>query len=254
LHEAHYGRIVSAARLLLASIHDVSPRFESEIDRLIDLLSPHVGRRFAMLVVPNHWGDAPIVAGSAFASRLRGWAGNGVEMFLHGYFHRDDARHERATDRLRARMMTAREGEFLGLSRKEAKARIRGGLALIEDVTGRPAAGFVAPAWLYGPGSLQALADCGAPIAEDHLRVWSPKTGRTLARGPVITWAGRSPSRVALSLAAAGVLRRLPMNALRIGVHPPDVRHDGLVRSIEATFRAVTENRRPAAYSELLAR
>src|SRR5947199_3730327 len=52
-------------RLLLASIHDVSPRFEGEVDRLIDLLAPHVGTKMAMLVVPNHWGDAPIVPGSA---------------------------------------------------------------------------------------------------------------------------------------------------------------------------------------------
>ena len=54
-------------RLLLASIHDVSPRFEGEVDRLLDLLAPHVGKRLAMLVVPNHWGDAPIVPGSASA-------------------------------------------------------------------------------------------------------------------------------------------------------------------------------------------
>ena len=65
-------------RLLLASIHDVSPRFESEVDRLIDLLAPHVGTRLAMLVVPNHWGDAPIVPGSPFAGRLRSWAEQGV--------------------------------------------------------------------------------------------------------------------------------------------------------------------------------
>ena len=80
-------------RLLLASIHDVSPRFDGEVDRLVDLLAPHVGKRLAMLVVPNHWGDAPIVPGSAFAARLRGWAEQGIEMFLHGFTHRDDAQY-----------------------------------------------------------------------------------------------------------------------------------------------------------------
>ncbi len=242
-----------APRLVLASIHDVSPRFESEVDRLMDMLRPHVGERVAMLVVPNHWGDAPIVPGSPFAARLRAWADGGVEMFLHGYFHRDDARHGRAADRLRARMMTAGEGEFLGLSRDQARARIADGLALVEDVTGRAAAGFVAPAWLYGRAAIEALADCRIPIAENHLRVWSPTTGATLARGPVITWAGRSRSRLASSIAAAAALRRLPMTVLRIGVHPPDLRHQPLVRSIQATLRAATTNRRPAAYSDLLA-
>ena len=47
-------------RILLASIHDVSPRFESEVDELLDLLAPHVGARLAMLVVPNHWSSAPL--------------------------------------------------------------------------------------------------------------------------------------------------------------------------------------------------
>src|SRR5438093_13048250 len=94
-------------RLLLASVHDVSPRFESEVSRLLDLLRPHVANRIALLVVPNHWGDAPIVAGSAFTRRLREWADSGCEIFLHGFFHRDEARHDRAVDRLRASFMTA---------------------------------------------------------------------------------------------------------------------------------------------------
>src|SRR5205809_6185542 len=129
-------------RLLLASIHDVSPRFESEVDRLMDLLGPHVGTRLAMLVVPNHWGDAPIVPGSAFAGRLRAWAEQGIEMFLHGYTHRDEAQYSGAADRMRARFMTAREGEFLGLSSAEANAKITEGRALIESVIGRSIDGF----------------------------------------------------------------------------------------------------------------
>src|SRR6476659_6355740 len=93
-------------RILLASIHDVSPRFESEIDALIEALNAHVDKRIAMLVVPNHWGDAPILGGSPFATRLRGWSDAGFEMFLHGYYHRDEAGHA-GIDRFRARWMTA---------------------------------------------------------------------------------------------------------------------------------------------------
>jgi predicted deacetylase len=240
-------------RLLLASIHDVSPRFEGEVDRLLEMLRPHVGSRVAMLVVPNHWGDAPIRPGTPFAARLRAWADEGIEMFLHGYFHRDEARHERSADRFRARMLTAGEGEFLGLSRDDAAARIAEGRALIEEVIGRRIHGFVAPAWLYGDGARQALADCSIPIAEDHWSVWSPWNGQKLARGPVITWASRSRWRLASSLAAAAALRHAPMEVLRVGVHPPDVRHPALVRSIEGTLRTAAARRRPARYSDLLA-
>ena len=239
-------------RLLLASIHDVSPRFEGEVDRLIDVLDPHVEKRIAMLVVPNHWGDAPIVPGSAFASRLRAWAEGGFEMFLHGFFHRDDTKHRSALERVRARHMTAGEGEFLGLSQEAASARIADGRALIEDVIGRSVDGFVAPAWLYGPGALEALAQSGVPLAEDHLRVWSPRHQRELARGPVITWASRTRTRLASSLVAAAAVRRLPMRVLRVGVHPPDVHHASLVRSIEMTLRLAAASRRPGRYSDLL--
>jgi predicted deacetylase len=239
-------------RLLLASIHDVSPRFEGEVDRLIDLLGPHVGKRLAMLVVPNHWGDAPIVLGSPFATRLRGWADQGVEMLLHGFTHRDEAQHSGAGDRLRARFMTASEGEFLGLSRADAAARIADGQALIEGIIGRPVDGFVAPAWLYGDGAREALAHSAIPLAEDHLRVWSPATGVQLAWGPVITWASRTRMRLLSSLAAAAALRHAPLDVLRIGVHPPDVRHPALVRSIDATFAAARRKRRPARYGDLL--
>jgi len=240
-------------KLLLASIHDVSPRFESEVDRLTELLGHHVGNRFGMLVVPNHWGDAPIVPGSPFATRLRRWAEDGIEIFLHGYFHRDTARHNAKADQLRARYMTAGEGEFLGLSREEANSRMKDGRALLEDVIGRPIDGFIAPAWLYGEGAMEALKDCGIAIAEDHLRVWSPSNGTQLAWSPVITWASRTRARLLSSLAAAVALRRAPLRVLRVGVHPPDVRSLALLRSIDATFGTALRNRRAAAYHELLA-
>ena len=240
-------------RLLLASIHDVSPRFESEVDELRDLLAPHVGERIAMLVVPNHWGDAPIVPGSAFARRLRSWADAGVEMFLHGYFHRDQSRPRGPADKLRARFMTAGEGEFLSLSREQSESRIHEGRSLLEDVIGRHIDGFVAPAWLYSEGARAALEHCAIPIAEDHLRVWSPAKRVELAHGPVITWASRTRLRLASSLLAAGALRRAPIQVLRIGVHPPDCRHPALVRSIGKTFQTAARSRRVAGYSDLLA-
>lgn len=240
------------SRTLIASIHDVSPRFESQIDALLERVRPHVGSKIALLVVPNHWNQAPIAPGSAFASRLRGWADEGLEIFLHGYFHRDDSSHRSASDRMRSRMMTAGEGEFLGLSRETAAKRIHAGRALIEDVTGRPVAGFVAPAWLYGDGALEALRSSDIRIAEDHWRVWSPVTGAELARGPVITWASRSRMRVASSLAAAKMLRRLPLNVMRIGVHPGDVTRPELLRSIDRTFTIASRSREPRRYSDLL--
>ena len=241
-----------AARRLFASVHDVGPRFEREIDRLLDVLQAHVDSRIALFVVPNHWGESPIIPASPFAAKLRGWADAGFEIFLHGYFHRDSTSHDRAGDRWRARWLTAGEGEFLGLDRAEARSRIERGRALLEDITGRPIAGFVAPAWLYGDGANAALRDCGIAIAEDHWQVWSPATGTVLSRSPVITWASRTPTRLQLSLLAAAALRRVPVRDLRIGLHPPDCRVPRLLRSIETTLEIARHDRRPAGYSDLL--
>ncbi len=48
-------------RRLVVSIHDVSPAFEDPIDRLADMIGDILGGpRFAMLVVPDHWGAAPL--------------------------------------------------------------------------------------------------------------------------------------------------------------------------------------------------
>ncbi len=235
---------------LLASIHDVSPRFEGEVDRLLDHLAPHVGRRLAMLVVPDHWSGAPITP--AFARRLRGWSDEGIEMFVHGWTHRDDSRHAGAAAVLKARHMTAGEGEFLGLGRAEALQRMRRGKALVEDITGRAAAGFIAPAWLYSDGAREALVDAGFALAEDHARVWQPGGG-VVARGPVITWASRSRPRQLSSLAAAAVLRRVlrPTRNVRIAVHPGDTRVAALLASITAALAAF-DRHVPACYADLL--
>lgn len=239
---------------LLVSIHDVGPRFAPEIDQLADRLAHSLGGfSFAMLVVPNHWHENPLRADSAFAGKLREWSANGVEMFVHGWFHRDEAMHSDLS-RFKARHLTAGEGEFLGLSATEAARRMADGNALLEDIIGRPTSGFVAPAWLYGPGALEALTTSGFAIAEDHLRVWSPRTGATLARGPVITWASRSRMRTASSLAFAAFARTAlkPLKDVRIAVHPGDLAKASIMSSIDRTVHSFGATRRTSRYSDLL--
>lgn len=234
---------------LLASIHDVGPRFEREVDQLAARLERQLGAaRFAMLVVPDHWDRAPIAGNAAFAARLRGWADAGVEMFLHGWRHLDAAPRG-----FRARHMTAGEGEFAHLNEAEARARLRRGRVVIEDAIGRPVAGFVAPAWLYGPGALAAVRAEGFALAEDHIKVWRPADGAVLARGPVITWASRSPARIAGSRAFAALARHAlrPLPTVRVAVHPGDTAVPALLTSIDATLAALLPGRRPARYADL---
>ncbi|MBV1692619.1 polysaccharide deacetylase family protein [Novosphingobium sp. G106] len=241
-------------RRLLLSIHDVGPRSEGAVDRLRDHLGQHTSLdRVALLVVPNHGGEAPIQPGSPFATRLREWSDRGAEVFVHGWFHRDSTRHRTPTARFKAQYMTAGEGEFLGLDRACARALMRDGKKLIEDVTGRAVAGFIAPAWLYGPGALDALADCGFMMAEDHWKVWSPATGQILAESPVLTWASRSRARIASSLLAARLLPTLlqAMHVARVGVHPGDTTVPAIMSSIDHAVARLSRSHRISRYAEL---
>lgn len=244
----------SERKRLLASIHDVGPGSEAAVDRLVAIFEQHLdGANFAMLVVPDHWGAHPLAGNFAFARKLRGWADAGVEMFVHGWFHKDHAEHA-GMAAFKARHMTAAEGEFLGLSQSEAASRMRDGKALVEDIIGREAAGFIAPAWLYGKGAMAALRDSGFALAEDHMRVWVPATGKTVSRGPVVTWASRAPARTASSLAVARLARMTfhPLRDLRVAVHPGDVSKPLLIASIEATLETFATRRTVSRYHDLL--
>ena len=237
-------------RRLIASIHDVAPKFEAQVDALADRLTRLLGGpTFAMLVVPDHWGEAPLAAAPTYAAKLRAWADAGVEMFLHGFTHRDDA----PVKGFAQRHMTAGEGEFAALDVDTAVARLRDGRRIVEDAIGRPVAGFVAPAWLYSAGAKEAVAHSGFALAEDHWRVWDPRTGTILSRGPVITWASRSPGRIRSSLTVARVARALPFTlpTARIAVHPGDTTVPALLDSIEATYATFARTHVPSRYADL---
>ena len=242
------------SKLLLASIHDVGPRFEREVDQLAQLLSGILGGpKFAMLVVPDHWSEAPLAGNAAFQRRLRDWSDSGVEMFVHGWFHKDLAEHSGAAA-FKAKHMTAGEGEFLGLPREVASQRMADGRKLIEDAIGRDVAGFIAPAWLYGEGALAALVESQFALAEDHMKVWQPATGAVLAKGPVITWASRSVPRQLSSRMVAGLARHAlhAQKVMRIAVHPGDTTVLALLDSIAATLRAFAARRPAGRYADLL--
>lgn len=247
-----------APRRLIASIHDVHPGSLDAVSRLSDQLERHLGGpRFAMLVVPDHWGRNAIRGNATFAAKLRAWAEQGVEMFVHGWFHQDrsqDHAGHTGFTALKAKHMTASEGEFLGLDAKEAARRMADGKALVEDAIGQPAAGFIAPAWLYGPGAHEALAQSGFALAEDHMKVWKPASGEVVAKGPVITWASRSRARTASSLLAAALGRNVlgSLPTVRVAVHPRDITKTSIIDSIDATLAALVRRRSVGRYADLL--
>jgi uncharacterized protein len=239
-------------RRLLLSIHDVGPKFEAQVDVLADRLTRLLdGPRFAMLVVPDHWGQAPLSGAAAYQAKLRCWSDAGVEMFVHGWSHRDDSQEPGFSQKY----MTAGEGEFAALGAAEAGRRMEAGRDVVEQAIGRSAAGFIAPAWLYSESARTAAAQAGFALAEDHMRIWEPVSGKVLARGPVITWASRSKARIASSLAFSALARQAlhVLPTVRIAVHPGDAGVPALLKSIDATVLRFARARAAGRYADLLA-
>jgi predicted deacetylase len=240
---------------LLLSIHDVTPRHFERLQQIDAFFKARgIGSRYSMLVVPDFWGKWPLKDHSEFLDWLRARADEGVEMILHGYSHRDETVHSDAGTRWKAGVLTAGEGEFLGLDRGEATARINRGKTLLEDILGRKIDGFIAPAWLYSPGSRQALEDMGFGFAEDHWSVWSPRKGKTFTRGPVISYASRSRGRILSSLAWSRVATTLlaPTQIVRQAIHPHDFDVDSLVREIDRALMSYLGSRKPVQYRDLI--
>jgi uncharacterized protein len=245
---------VNTPKRLLASIHDVTPYHAARLDRLVPLVERIVGAgRYALLVVPDFHRSGLLRDNLAFANRLRSWADAGCEIFLHGFSHLDESQHVSRAAQIKAERLTAGEGEFLGLDYNDATSRLQDGRSMLEDIIGRPVAGFIAPAWLYGSDSLKALVDQGFSLAENHFRVWNPQTDAVLARGPVITYASRSLPRLASSIlwSRIATIALTKAQTVRFAVHPHDVDSPRLMREIERALQAFTATHAPSAYADL---
>lgn len=241
-------------RKLLLSIHDVAPSHAGRLERLFALADKHAGfGGYALLIVPDFHHLGRIDSDPAFAALIRRMVEAGAEPFLHGYHHLDTSQHVDGAAKMRARYMTAGEGEFLGLDRAGALQRLRDGRKLVEDVIGRSVSGFIAPAWLYSDAARAAVAEEGFALAEDHWSVWRPVDGAVLTKGPVVTYATRTPMRLASSLLWSRISGPVlsHQRVLRIGLHPHDVDSPAILAEIDRLLSRVLRYRQIGRYAEL---
>jgi len=217
------------------AIHDVTPRFASEVEYALSLCRAR-GVTPALLVVPNHHGSAPLEQSPAFVTRLHQLVDLGSEILLHGHDHLQGsaARPARSVPRegsarLRAsawfynRVASDGEAEFGDLPPLEAERRLDAGFELLARL-GFQQRGFVPPAWILPQPLLSSLAARGVRYTEDHFGLVDPVTGRRRLSA-VMNFATRSRPRlwssVAYVRAARGLRSQVP---LRIAIHPRDIR------------------------------
>lgn len=231
----------------LVSLHDVTPRHEKAVENILEFLRSLGLPPVPLLVVPDFHGAWPLDEHPGFVERLLDWKKLGHELVLHGYGHlersEDAALPTTLAGRLRRQFLTAGEGEFLNLGPEAATERLRAGLAMWDRCGLGKVEGFVAPAWLFCKTLPHALWSQGFSWTEDHQGIHFAVD--PFVRAPVITWASRDPARrIGSRLYAQAALSHWRRESLiRIAIHPHDLDHPTLVRSIESTLRAALRQR-----------
>jgi len=218
------------------AIHDVSPRFASEMEYALALCRARDVRP-SLLVVPNHHGRAPLDAAPSFVTRLHQLVEAGCEILLHGHYHQahaataasnpvpepEQSKHGSLSSWFLQRVASDAEAEFGELAAEEAEARLAAGWSLLQRLGFEPR-GFVPPAWILPQRLLPVLARQGVRYTEDHFGLYDPVTGRR-RRSAVLNFATRSSLRLWSSVAYVRATKRLRSALpLRIAIHPGDIR------------------------------
>lgn len=236
---------------LLVSIHDVTPALMPQV-RALWTMCRESGVTPALLVVPNWHGNWPIAADHDFLAWVRGRADDGAEIILHGERHDEAGLPRTLPDRVRAFGRTNLEGEFLTLDLAEARTRIDRGLTLLR-ANGLDPVGFVPPAWLMTPDTIEACRAAGLGFTEDDGAVHLLGAGAERLPSPVVRWSGRAPLRAWASVGIARLRWRLQRRAacVRIAFHPSDLDHPATARSAGRELARWLTQGKPSRYAEL---
>ena len=220
---------------LCVVLHDVAPSTQAACERTMRAVAEVAPVVLTLLAVPRFHGEP---ATPAFEQWLGERSRSGDELSLHGLTHLDDSTPSGTIDRLRRQSYTRGEGEFWALSEAEAAARLQLGVDWFARQSW-PLHGFVAPAWLLGPGGWQALARFGFRYTSTlrHIHVLPERrrlTSQSIVYSTSSAW--RRASSIAWAALVAAAERRNPL--LRLELHPRDADHRGVRRSWQRILEA----------------
>ncbi len=240
---------------LVVSLHDVSPLTRVAFTAMLAELAGWGVPRCSLLVIPDHHQRGHMLADAGFCRWLETLAAQGHELVVHGYYHQRRARAgETARQRWLTRVYTLGEGEFYDLTKEQAAAL----LALAQEEFARlgvpPPVGFIAPAWLLGPGAAEAVREAGFRYTTYLGGVEDCTTGEFI-RAQSLVYSCRNAWRRTCSLAwnatLAWRLRAAPL--LRLSLHPPDRQHVQIWRQIRRIAQEAVARREVKTYAEFLA-
>ncbi|WP_137803936.1 DUF2334 domain-containing protein [Pseudomonas sp. G(2018)] len=236
---------ITAPSLLLV-LHDVAPQTWADYQPFVDAVDTLGDVPMTWLVVPDFHKHNDLQAHPGFRNQLSARIDKGDELALHGYFHCDDgAMANNPRDWFMRRIYT-HEGEFYGLSREAAFARLRAGIEMFHQYQW-PLQGFVAPAWLMSEGTRQALRQLPLTYTSDAQHLYR-LPDFTAVDAPGLVWSARSAWRRGLSKLVSDQLeqRWRQASVIRLGLHPVDMRHEfSRTYWLQTLKRLLTEGRVP---------
>jgi len=229
-------------------VHDVTPAHADALARVFALLEEFRVRQYALLVVPEWHGGWSLTEHPQFAAMLAERQRAGAEVFLHGLRHDEHGSRRTLLEHLRTWGRTGREAEFLPLQPNEAALRVDRGAEMLR-AAGLDPVGFVPPAWFQGPGLAEVLRARGFALTEDSWSVIRIADGRR-RRAPAVQWSTRKRWRAVAGVGIAALRRPFdrPRSLVRFAIHPPDIDHPMVARSLRASLAALLIERRAVSY------
>ena len=241
-----------AERTVCIVLHDAAPSTRSACVRTLAAIRDVAGDAPVTILAVPRYHDEP--ASADFDAWLGGRMRRGDELALHGCTHRDDGAPQGWLDGLRRSRYTRGEGEFWSLSRAEALARIDVGIDWFAR-NGWPLAGFVAPAWLLGPGARDAVVerpfDYTATLRRlVHLPAQSAVTSQSVVYSTSSAW--RRQTSLAWNAFVDLAERGNPV--LRLELHPRDADFVAVRRSWQRILERALRTRKPSTVADFMRR
>ena len=225
-------------RPFLVCIHDATPAYDRETRVMIRDLAPLVGRRFAFAVVPDWHGEWPLAAHPDYCRLV---LESSEELLLHGYSHR----------RLRGAgpITWLGEGsdEMNGLDVEMTRRTLEQGQRVFTEAFGRPARGFLAPAWQLGRVSMT--------MGLEHLMGFfslASSSGRSI---PLATWTwdcGRWDWLGHIGHGIGWLSQSLTRGVPALAIHPRDLQRGFWPAILRLTRELLEAGYEPATPMELL--
>ena len=226
----------------LVCIHDATPAYARETRVMIRELAPLVGRRLSLGVVPDWHGAWPLTEHPDYCRLL---AECSEELLLHGCFHRRQRGWGPTT------WLAEGSDEMNGFDAVETRHAIAHGQRTFAAVFGRPARGFLAPAWQAGH-----VRACDGPATTlDHVLGYFSLQSMTGRRIPLATWSwdcGRWGWLGHVGHGIGTLQRSIGRGVPSLAIHPRDLDRGFWPTILRLTRALLDDGHEPTTPSALL--